>query len=613
MIQKLKITNFQGGIGTLGTTKDKPGTARFTQNLDPFEDTSFVTLSRKTTKVSASTVVDLPLWMKDGSPWTTDRFSIGNAGKLYKIDSSDVVSVLRTVSGSVGEGLFVFDDYLYYALGTDIGRYGRLSGTPAFDDSLLSWWDAAIADDLQQTGGGTGSTDYSTTTAINEGATHIQTLSSVTHDPLKSIKINVDVVGSGDWTVTLHDSEDNEIGAKTLANGIMAATDVTFTFATPLRLVIGQTYHFHVTTTVADGGVDTDANNDLEGAEFTLQYGVLIDSDYHAGVVLEDLAIIANERYLASFNQGEYKPNAIAFDAGFNVRTLIKTEEYVIAECYKGSSPRDAEEFKRYYWDGIKPSFNFSEPINVGAPNATVSHRPDRVIGVYGYKGTLYDSKSESNLTHEAPKLAKGKFVEVLPGAIDKIENRTLIGFGGDTDDTSGLEMGVYEHGGQSTETPVGLNMPFVISTGNTQATNQKIGLVKVIGKDIYFGWRDDTSYGLDKVALGDNAATSGFYESLIHDDGDPDHEKLAVKITASFVALASGESFQVGHQIDRSGSFTLSTAESTVGAISTEISIYSRYKEIELKFVAASSGGTFPKLTQLLFEFDPLSEEREV
>lgn len=605
----LVLTDFSGGIGTLGTTRDKPGTARFTKNLDPFEDLDYVTLSRKPTKISSTTVANLPLWMEDGSPFSTDRYVYDLGGKIYKVETDDTVTLLRTVTGATGEGLKVFDDYLYYALPTELGRYGRLSGTPAFDDALTSWWDAAVSDDLQTTGGGTGDTDYVPPIAIDEGADDRQTWTA-THDPLKEITINVDVVGSGNWTIIVHDEENNSIGSKTIANGSMVVGDNTFTFTTALRLVIGNSYHFHVTSTVADGGVDTDTATDLEDAEFTVEYGVLIDSEFHPMVVLEDLLIIGNERYLFTFNQSEVDPNTIAFDPGYHVRTLTKTEEYVIAECFKGTSPLTAESAKRYYWDGIAKSFNFSEPIKIGAPNATIAYKSDQTAGIYGFRGSLFESKTERMITHEAPKLARGKYIEVYPGAIDRYEDRVLIGLAGLTNDSTGVELGVYEYGSQSPETPIGLNFPFVISTGETQATNLKIGLVKVVGYDIYIGWRSNTSYGLDKITLGDDAAEEGIYESLIFDDGNPKKQKHAVKLKATFQALASGESVTLDYKIDRAASFTSGTAMSTEDATEVTEFIHSRFKEIEFKFTLASTSGTFPKLVSLIFEYEKLESE---
>ena len=278
---------------------------------------------------------------------------------------------------------------------------------------------------------------------------------------------------------------------------------------------------------------------------------------------------------------------------------------------FKGATIVDAEESRRYYWDGIQPSFNFSEPIKVGAPNAATFHKGDTFVGVYGFRGTLYDSKSENELTHEAPKLAKGKNVEVYPGAIAKDGNRTLVGFAGSTDDSSGIELGVYEHGGQTSDTPIGFNFPYIISTGNTQATNLKIGLVKVIGKDTYIGWREGSSYGLDKVTLGDDAATSGIYESLIFDNVNPKKEDLAITLTATFIGLAAGESVKLGYKIDRAASFTEGDAEDTDGETEVELSIFSRFKEIEFKYTLASSAGAFPKLTSLIFEYNNLTGER--
>src|SRR3990167_8593071 len=112
-------------------------------------------------------------------------------------------------------------------------------------------------------------------------------------------------------------------------------------------------------------------------------------------------------------------------------------------------------------------------------------------------------------------------------------------------------------------------------------------------------------AFGLDKITLGDNAVASGLYESLIFDAGNAKKDKLSIQLKATFVALASGESVQLGYQINRSGSFTLGTAESTVGVTEVELDIYSRFKELELKFIIASSSATYPKLTSLILTWD--------
>jgi len=318
---------------------------------------------------------------------------LSEGGKIYRETSGGTWSSLQTTSNCAGEGLAIFDDYLYYALDKELGRYGKLSGTPAFDDALTSWWDAAITD-IRDSGGGTDSTDYSTTTSVNEGATHRQTWTA-SYDPIKEITIDVDVVGTGDWTVTVHDAEENEIGTATIINGSMSTGDVTFTFTSPLPVVIGNSYHFHVTTTVADGGVDTNANSDLEGAEYVIEYSPLISAEFHPMVVVEDKLIIGNDQYLAVFDQATYEPNKILLERGFKVRAITKQNEYIVVSTYKGASVDEAEESRNFYWDTIAPSWNFySDTTSIGPANALTSSK-NTLRGIYGNRGGLYDLHQE--------------------------------------------------------------------------------------------------------------------------------------------------------------------------------------------------------------------------
>jgi len=260
--KKLLLRSFEGGISLVGEHKSTPFTARFIKNLDPFVDPAYLTLSKAATKVSGTTVTHLIYWAVDGSPFDTNKYFYSDGGKIYKETSGGTWSSLRTVTSSAGEGLAIFNDYLYYASDTDLGRYGKLTTTPAFDDNVTSWWGGAIGD-IRDTGGGTGATDYVPPTSISEAATARQTWTA-SYDPIKEITINIDVVGTGNWTLTVHDSENNVIGSKTISNGSLSVGDNTFTFSSPLRVVIGNNYHFHITSTVADGGVDTDTDNDLE-------------------------------------------------------------------------------------------------------------------------------------------------------------------------------------------------------------------------------------------------------------------------------------------------------------------------------------------------------------
>jgi len=604
---KLVIKNFSGGIGTMGEKIDVANSVKFMKNLNPFEDPSYITLSRKTSKVSGSTVTSLPTWGEDGSPYDTNRYFTGEGGKIYRETSAGVWSSLRTVSNSSGEGLKVFDNYLYYALEAELGRYGLLTGTPAFDDSFLS----DGTNDKDQSGGSTGSADYVPPTTISEAATARQTFTPA-KDPLKAVIIDVDVVGTGNWTVTVHDSNNTTIGSKTIANGSMSTGDVTFTFATPLRVVIGNSYHFHVTSTVADGGVDTGTDTDLEDAEFSTLFGILISATFHPMVVIDDTLIIGNSRYLATWDQATYTPNKITFDPGFEVRSIAKFEEFVVAAAIKGGSVSAAEAARLYFWDGISSSYNFYTDVTVGAPNA-IHNAKGKLLGVYGNDGSMYTGNDPFvDVVGNIPKLSRGKKLEVYPGAITEHEGRTLIGVSGSTDDGTALEQGIYELGSQQTQLPDSLNFPYTISTDTVSATTLKIGMVKSMGTDLYIGWRDNTSYGVDKIALGDTANSSGSLETLIFDGGDPDRQFLPINLIIEFEALTTGQSVTPKYKLDRAASFTTGTAASTVGDTRVELPIYTRAKEIEFGFNLASTSNTFIKIIAVKLIYDDLSEESQ-
>ncbi len=609
MENKVIVSDFSGGLASTSQKKDIANAARFTKAVNPWEDPAYLTLSRTATKKSSTTVATLPHWMVDGSPNNTDRYVYDSGGKIYTVNSSDAFTLSRTVSGGGGEGLGIYANRLLYAQATELGSYYPLDNSPSFVDSFASWW---IASQLTTTGGGTGATDYSTTTSINEGATHRQTFTA-TYDPIKNIIIDVDVVGSGDWTVTLHNTNNDSLGTSTIVNGSMSTGDVTFTLSSVGRPKPGEEHHFHVTTTVADGGVDTDVATDLEGAEFTVTYGTLLSATFHPIVTHLNIVAIGNGNYVATYDDATYNPNKIQLPKGFEIRAMAKTDEFLVMEAFKGSSIRKAEAAKRFYWDGVSSTFNYSTDITIGAGNA-LGTTQNQLVGVYGHRGAIYKGDALEQATAEVPKLVRGKYVEVFPGAIDEYEGRTLIGYAGATDDTSGLEMGVYEHGSKDSRLPKVLNMSYVVSTGTTQDSNLKVSMVKVFGQDIYIGWQDGAStYGVDKIALGDGAlATGAEWNSLIFDAGDPEKFMQAIKVEVAFEALTSGQSITPKYKLDRTSSFTTGTAASTVG--DTEVSVYinTLCKEAEFGMNIASSSNTFPKIVSIKYIYDDLSQEGE-
>ncbi len=58
--------------------------------------------------------------------------------------------------------------------------------------------------------------------------------------------------GTGDWTVTIHDSTNTVVRSKTIANADIVAGQFEFIFDEIWRPLLNAEYHIHVTSTVAD-------------------------------------------------------------------------------------------------------------------------------------------------------------------------------------------------------------------------------------------------------------------------------------------------------------------------------------------------------------------------
>jgi len=116
-------------------------------------------------------------------------------------------------------------------------------------------------------------------------------------------------------------------------------------------------------------------------------------------------------------------------------------------------------------------------------------------------------------------------------------------------------------------------------------------------------------AFGVDKIALGDNASATGSLESLIFDGGSPNKEKLALNLIITFETTTTGQTITPKYKLDRATSFTTGTA-SSVGDTRIEAPIFTRFKEIEVGFNLASTSNTFPKITSITFSYDDLIEE---
>jgi hypothetical protein len=462
---------------------------------------------------------------------------------------------------------------------------------------------------------------YTLLTAISEGATDTLSFTPV-NDPQASVGFYVDTKGTGDWTVTVHDQQNNVIATQTIVNANLPSSGfVEFIFTTPWRIVIGKTYHMHLTVSTGTSKVVASSNENFSTAEYATYFGFLVtDTQFHPIKPFLNFIAIGNERYIAKWDGAFYTPNAIAFPSGWKVRCFAYWREYMVVGMWRGGNIYDFDAGRVYFWDGIAPTFNFFIDVPEGQINAMFGVDSDLYMFA-GYRGNLLDyqggyfyntGNTKSNKLRRIPLIATSDNTEVYPGALTMW--RGLLHFGAMAAGTSStIQRGVYSYGTLNQYYPDTLSYDYVLSTGNTGST-VAIGLTYPVGKNLIVGWQDGIAFGADVVNFNNNPASSGELKILLQDDGTIWHESVNFKLRADVLPLQTGESVDVKFAIDRPTSFTVSPVDSTIGDTKVEFPISAgRGREYQVGVDLYATGSTSPTLLGLTALRNPLNEEQVI
>lgn len=101
--------------------------------LDIRSDLNSVTAGIKTTKDSGSIVTDLPKWIEHDA--VNDKtYAYGDDGEWY-IETSGSWVKQTTLTTAAGQGMRIWNDYVYFRKNAALSRYGVLSGSPTLTQS----------------------------------------------------------------------------------------------------------------------------------------------------------------------------------------------------------------------------------------------------------------------------------------------------------------------------------------------------------------------------------------------------------------------------------------------------------------------------------------------
>ena len=473
--------------------------------------------------------------------------------------------------------------------------------------------------DLEQSGG---MDTYDVPTSISETAPD-ELIFVPTKDPQASVAFEIDTKGTGDITVWVHDQQNNLIASQTIATASVPSSGyLEFIFDPSWRIVIGNSYHFHVTATTSDVKLVSASTNDLQTANFVTYFAFLVNDElFHPIARFLNFIVVGNERYIATWDGVTYNPNLIAFPTGTHVRCFAPWREYIVAGTWQEATTGtpniyDWDSGSAYFWDGISETFNFSIEVAEGQVNAMFG-KDSNLYMFAGYRGDLLlyqggdavTGGSQANKLKPIPLRGRDDYFDIYPGAITMWRALLHFGLAANSDSTTS-SRGVYSWGTINKNYADTLSLDYPISTGNI-GTTVSIGMVYPTGQTLLIGWRDGSSCGIDQVNFGNEPASFGTFQTLIQDNNQIYQEKAIMILQADHLSLESGEGVDVYYKMNRASTWTqtgVSELIRTAGNIGN-----GRGREYQFRADLTSSGSTSPTLLGLSAFTDNLESEQQL
>lgn len=471
---------------------------------------------------------------------------------------------------------------------------------------------------------------YAVPIAISEAAADKLPLTPV-NDPQKSMDLNIAAKGTGNWTITIHDVTNRVITSQTITNANMASAGYQeFIFPNPWRIILGKSYHAHITSTVADGTLVSSVLNVLQSggsatANYHTYFGFLVtDTIFHPATRWLNFLAIGNERYVSKWDGVFFSPNLIAFPQGTHVRCFGTWGIYLAIGTWQeaGSGTPNVYDFatgKIYFWDGISLTYNFSIDVPEGQVNAIFGMDSNLyyTAGWSGdlmqYTGTFMNQSGQFNGTKikRIPYLSQGDYMEMYPQSICNYQSLLYMAVAANTNSTT-LPQGVYSWGALYPQYPQTLSFDHIISTGNKGKT-VRIGCIYPIQQKLLASWKDGINYGVDVIDPTSGLYhTSGIIQTNIQDGDTIFSNDLLLKVRADHLALNAGETIQVGFKLNREATFEVgNSVTDTLKWFTTNTLSNGRHTESQLQAKLGSNGSSTPTLLSLAGQYDSLSSEK--
>jgi len=515
---------------------------------------------------------------------TGRTYSVDSTGNVYTCSPSGTWSLFGNIgqSGTFGINYRQDQDAIYIPGITTVSSITSVSGTPVLNPGFYgesqstynNSSDAGFNVNSDQAGGALTTTIL---TSYNDDVSTQERFFQTDIQPISKIGVNIVTKGTGDWTLTVHDGLNKQLATKTVTSANLTVGVNYFVFSTPVQVNVGpnaaQTYHFHLTSTVADGTVSSTVSNDLSSCDMQLWANRLVETKngIHPQVTFQQFECIGNGRYLSVWeNLGEAAPSnsawqrqKLSFPPGYEVCGLTVFNEYLVIATEFVTTSNSAQQGIIFYWDGLSDTYNYFTRIPEGSPESI--HEYENAV-YYVAGGNWYIITSVAATPQKIRRLPGSENVytssntptRVYPNMGTVRYGIHLLGWPSTTSNTD-IPYGVYSWGSVDYSQPNSFGYSYILSTGSqavTGSNNLTIGMVKNFGNILHISWRDDGSgtptYGVDVVDASSKPAPFAKWESLIYDAGMVTKEKQVSYIEASWLDIQDGVSIVLKYSINR-------------------------------------------------------------
>jgi len=337
-------------------------------------------------------------------------------------------------------------------------------------------------------------------------------------------------------------------------------------------------------------------------------------ADFHPVEAFLDKVFIGNGREIISTDgsgidyDSDTEGGGIGIEFGYKVRCLKNLGDWL----FIGATADNSSNARYYLWDGVSDNYNYAKTLKGedGINSCEVSDDGAVVISA-GKNGNIYRLTGLDTTLAKIktiPLVGAGSTIEVYPQAMANHQGRVLLGLSAGTSTTA--KRGVYSWASHSSQYAKTLNCEYAISTGTITGTTTQIGcLLSVNTTALYIGWRDGSTYGIDKVDGTGTQATAD-YQSLIFDAGKPFLRKFfkLFKITLAKV-LATGEVITLSYKKDRGDWTTIGTIDYSVDGAVFEKTFKPanvlKCRELEIRLAIANASTTAPDIDNIAIEYD--------